>query len=123
RSSACSTCWAWRPCTWWCAASGRPAPTDARADEADTVLQRLRNAFATSFATKLLVGGLTLAVVLIGGVSSYLLVNRAAVVLQLLQHVTAAQSASAANELAQAPALQTALAATLTQPATADNTV
>ncbi|HZS13308.1 MAG TPA: ATP-binding protein [Candidatus Dormibacteraeota bacterium] len=102
------------------------------------MLQRLRNAFATSFATKLLVGGLTLAVVLIGGVSSYLLVsrgqqtrgaalsnsdNRAAVVLQLLQHVTAAQSASAANELAQAPALQTALAATLTQPATADNTV
>lgn len=98
------------------------------------MLQRLR----TSFATKLLAGGLILSVVLIGGVSSYLLVsrgqqtrgaalsnsdNRAAVVLQLLQHVTAAQSASAASELAQAPALQTALAQTLTQPATADATV
>jgi signal transduction histidine kinase len=95
------------------------------------VLQRLR----TSFATKLLAGGLVLSLVLIGGVSSYLLIsrgqqtrgaamsnadNRAAVVLQLLQKVTAAQSAAAAKELADAPELQSALAATLTQPASAD---
>jgi signal transduction histidine kinase len=95
------------------------------------VLQRLR----TSFATKLLAGGLVLSLVLIGGVSSYLLIsrgsqtrgaalsnsdNRAAVVLQLLQKITAAQSADAAKELADAPALQTTLAATLTQPGTAD---
>jgi signal transduction histidine kinase/HAMP domain-containing protein len=95
------------------------------------VLQRLR----TSFATKLLAGGLVLSLVLIGGVSSYLLIsrgqqtrgaalsnsdNRAAVVLQLLQKITAAQSAAAAKELADAPALQTTLAASLTQPAAAD---
>jgi len=95
------------------------------------VLQRLR----TSFATKLLAGGLILAVVLIGGVGSYLLIsrsqqtrgaalsnsdNRAAVVLQLLQHITAAQSASAASELAQSQTLQTALAQTVSQPATGD---
>jgi signal transduction histidine kinase len=98
------------------------------------VLERLR----TSFATKLLAGGLVLALVLIGGVSSYLLVsrgqqtrgaalsnsdNRAAVVLQLLQKITAAQSASAAQELAAAPGLQTALAQTLTDPGAGDTAV
>ncbi|HXA27414.1 MAG TPA: ATP-binding protein [Candidatus Angelobacter sp.] len=95
------------------------------------MLQRLR----TSFATKLLAGGLVLSLVLIGGVSAFLLVsrgqqtrgaalsnsdNRAAVVLQLLQKITAAQSAAAAQELADTPELQSALAQTLTQPATAD---
>lgn len=98
------------------------------------MLQRLR----TSFATKLLAGGLVLSIVLIGGVSSYLLIsrsqqtrgaalsnsdNRAAVVLQLLQQITAGESAQAATDLAQQPPLQTALAATLTQPATGDATV
>ncbi len=98
------------------------------------MLQRLR----TSFATKLLAGGLVLSIVLIGGVSSYLLIsrsqqtrgaalsnsdNRAAVVLQLLQQITAGESAQAATDLAQQPPLQTALATTLTQPATGDATV
>jgi signal transduction histidine kinase len=95
------------------------------------VLHRLR----TSFATKLLAGGLALSLALIGGVSSYLLIsrgsqtrgaalsnsdNRAAVVLQLLQRITAAQSLAAAQELSDAPALQTALATTLTDPAKGD---
>jgi signal transduction histidine kinase len=95
------------------------------------VLHRLR----TSFATKLLAGGLILSLALIAGIGSYLLVsrsqqtrgaalsnsdNRAAVVLQLLQRVTAAQSASAAQELASAPALQSALGTATTSPATGD---
>jgi signal transduction histidine kinase len=99
------------------------------------VIQRLRSSLATSFATKLLAGGLTLALLLVGGVSAYLLIsrgqqtrgaalsnsdNRAAVVVQLLQRITAPQSASAANELASAPAVQTVLTTSLSDRATGD---
>jgi signal transduction histidine kinase/HAMP domain-containing protein len=95
------------------------------------VLHRLR----ISFATKLLAGGLLLSLALIIGVSSYLLIsrsqqtrgaalsnsdNRAAVVAQLLQKITAPQSASAAQELTAAPALQAAMGQTLTDPAAGD---
>jgi signal transduction histidine kinase/HAMP domain-containing protein len=91
-----------------------------------SLLHRLRNSLRVSFATKLLVGGLALSLALIVGVSSYLLIsrsqqtrgaalsnsdNRAAVVGQLLDHLTAAQSASAATELAGARELQDSLAA------------
>ena len=78
-----------------------------------------------SFAAKLLLGGMVLALAIIGGVSAYLLVsreqqtttaalsnadNRAAVLAQLLVRVTGEQSASAARELAAQPAMQAALA-------------
>jgi len=94
-------------------------------------VQRLRS----SFATKLIAGGLILSLVLIGGVSAFLLVsrgqqtrgaalsnsdNRAAVVSQLLQKETAYQSAAAAQELAGQLELQTTVAASLTQRAAAD---
>jgi hypothetical protein len=80
------------------------------------VLHRLR----ISFATKLLAGGLLLSLALIIGVSSYLLIsrsqqtrgaalsnsdNRAAVVAQLLQKITAPQAGSPAQKVTAAPAL------------------
>jgi signal transduction histidine kinase/HAMP domain-containing protein len=86
-----------------------------------------------SFATKLLAGGLLLSLALIGGVSSYLLIsrsqqtrgaalsnadNRAAVVAQLLERITLAESASAADELVSQPALQQAMNDALTTPGT-----
>ncbi len=88
-----------------------------------------------SFATKLLVGGWLLALALVVGVSSYLLVsrsqqtrgaalsnsdNRAAVVRQLLQRITASQSAAAAEELAASPGLQQAMADAVANPAAGD---
>ena len=79
-----------------------------------------------SFATKLLAGGLALSLLLIVGVSSYLLIsrssqtrgaalsnadNRAGVVRQLLDHITATQSAAAERELYEQQQVQTLLAA------------
>jgi signal transduction histidine kinase len=98
-------------------------------------LRRLRHSLRLSFATKLLAGGLVLSLALIGGVSSYLLVsrsqqtrgaalsnsdNRAAVVSQLLDRITAAQSDSAAQELAQSPGIQKVMADALSDPASGD---
>ena len=76
-----------------------------------------------------------MALVLIGGVSAYLLIsrsqqtrgaalsnsdNRAGVVRQLLAHVTAYESAAAADELATAATLQKDMADALANPATGD---
>lgn len=78
-----------------------------------------------SFATKLLAAGLALALLLVGGVSAYLIVsrdrqtsgaalsnadNRAAVLAQVVVNFTGGQSLSAARSLAAQPALLTALA-------------
>jgi signal transduction histidine kinase/HAMP domain-containing protein len=95
------------------------------------LLHRLR----LSFATKLLAGGLALSLALIIGVSAYLLIsfsqqtrgaalsnsdNRAAVVAQLLDRITGAQSAAAAGELAGATVIQQTMAAALANPASGD---
>lgn len=79
-----------------------------------------------SFAARLIAGAVVLVVVVLGGVSAFLLIgrvqqttatalanadNRAAVVGQLLERLTAATGARVAAELAAAPPLQAALAA------------
>jgi len=84
------------------------------------MVKRLRN----SLAAKLLVGGLLLAILVVGSVSSYLLIsrdrqtragalsnsdNRAVVMRQVLDRFTAVQSASAAVSLAVQPALAEAV--------------
>jgi signal transduction histidine kinase len=84
------------------------------------LLRRIRS----SFAAKLLLAGLTLSLVVIGGISAYLLVsrdqqtraaavsnadNRASVMREVLQSFTADQSLLAAQSLARQPALAEAL--------------
>jgi signal transduction histidine kinase len=84
------------------------------------LLGRLRS----SFATKLLAAGLILSLLVIGGISGYLLVsrdqqtragalsnsdNRAAVMKEVLESFTGEQSLSAAQSLAKQPALVSAL--------------
>src|SRR5947209_11400032 len=94
--------------------SGRPGRSPSRTENGP-VLNRLR----ASFAAKLLLGGLILALVIIGGVSAYLLIsrdsqtragalsnadNRAAVMREVLLRFTGAQSFSSARGMAtQAP--------------------
>jgi signal transduction histidine kinase len=85
------------------------------------------NRLRASFAAKLLVGGLLLALVVIGGVSAYLLVsregqtragalsnsdNRAEVMREVLLRFTGAQSFSTARGLAAQPGLAQALSST-----------
>jgi signal transduction histidine kinase len=87
-----------------------------------------------SFAAKLIAGGCILALVVVGGVASYLIFSRAAqtragaqsnadnrvgVMLQVLNRFTGAQALSAAGGLASQPALAAALASTTPAPAVA----